>query len=95
MTSLPPCPIPSNPSPQLRTVLAWVSGFNAWDADLIAAQLSAERYEHHILPASLKQPVTKGKEAYVEYLRGMVPMFREFKVCPPLFLSFPAVANLH
>jgi molybdopterin biosynthesis enzyme len=79
--TLPACAIPVNPSPQLRTALAWIEGFNTWNIDLIAEQLSSEQYEHRILPASLNQPV-RNKEQYVQYFRGvMLPMFKEFKVC--------------
>jgi len=72
---------PSNPSPALATVFAWVDACIAWDADAISATLSDEEYEHVVLPASMNMPPSTSKAAWLASFKGFVqPAFEKWEV---------------
>ncbi|KDR75483.1 hypothetical protein GALMADRAFT_247920 [Galerina marginata CBS 339.88] len=70
--------VPQFPSRYLRAFLAYIDAFNAWDLDLIVDCFD-EALEHRILPQSLGRPVLN-KRQYREYLKGVLPLFKKFKV---------------
>lgn len=70
--------VPADPSPNLRTLLAYVAGLEAWDLARIIAPFG-DSLEHHILPKSLGRPVLN-KRQYTEYMAGVIPLFKSFKV---------------
>jgi len=70
--------VPPHPSRYLRAFLAYIDAFNAWDLDLIL-DCYDEQLEHRILPQSLGRPVLN-KRQYREYLKGILPLFKRFKV---------------
>jgi hypothetical protein len=42
----------SNPSPQLKSLQAWIKSWEALDADAVKARM-ADGYQHHFLPSSI------------------------------------------
>lgn len=70
--------IPANPSPQLKAVLQWIDGFNAWDIDKVLLP-TTDDYIHYVLPASLNRPV-RAKKEYREDFMSYIPMLTDFKV---------------
>lgn len=69
---------PVSPSPNLQTVLAYVNARNENDADKIMSCMD-DSLEHRILPKSLGRPVLN-KGHYAEYLGGLLPVFKRYKV---------------
>jgi hypothetical protein len=61
------------PSPNMRSLLAYVDAFQAWN---IMACFD-EALEHRILPQSLSRPVLS-KRQYGEYFGAIMPLFRKF-----------------
>ncbi|KAF8959946.1 hypothetical protein BDZ97DRAFT_1598129, partial [Flammula alnicola] len=70
--------VPASPSPNLRTFLAYVAAMEAWEFSDVMACFD-EALEHRILPKSLGRPVLN-KRQYGEYLKGVMPLFKIFKV---------------
>ena len=67
-------------SPQHEVVLAWLEGFNQLDVNAIAAPMSDERFEHQLLPTTLKRP-RRSKQEFIDYIRNdVVPLLKDFKV---------------
>ncbi|KZV99346.1 hypothetical protein EXIGLDRAFT_746144 [Exidia glandulosa HHB12029] len=74
---------PTNPSPELRTVLAWIEATNTWpwDVSAFAAQISDDEYHHTVLPASLGAQEIKSKEEWVAgFEKGFLPLFDSFEL---------------
>ncbi|KAJ7594857.1 hypothetical protein C8J56DRAFT_927795 [Mycena floridula] len=69
---------PSDPSPNLQTVLAYVQARNENDPDKIMS-LMHPTLEHRILPKSLGRPVLT-RQLYASYLGGFCPRFKSYKM---------------
>ncbi|TFK45090.1 hypothetical protein BDQ12DRAFT_674104 [Crucibulum laeve] len=65
--------VPPNPSPNMRTFLAYLKALNTWDYDACMAVFD-NSLEHRILPKSLGRPVLNKKQ-YGEYFKGLMPTF--------------------
>lgn len=73
---------PTNPSPELQTVLAWIDATNTWpwDVSAFAAQISDDEYHHTVLPSSLGAPEIKSKAEWVAgFEKGFLPLFESFE----------------
>ena len=70
--------IPLEPSRQLEVVLTWLDALTAKDISGVEAA-TFEDYVHEILPKSLGYE-TQPKKKYLEYLRSVFPLFRDFHV---------------
>ena len=68
--------IPPEPSRQLEVVLTWLDALTAKDISGVEAA-TFEDYVHEILPKSLGYE-TQTKKKYLEYLRSVFPLFRDF-----------------
>ncbi|TFK33563.1 hypothetical protein BDQ12DRAFT_637405 [Crucibulum laeve] len=64
---------PLNPSPNMRTFLAYLKALNTWDYDECMAVFD-DSLEHWILPKSLGRPVLNKKQ-YGEYFKVLMPTF--------------------
>ncbi|PPR06862.1 hypothetical protein CVT26_003986 [Gymnopilus dilepis] len=70
--------VPDHPSRYLRAFLALIDAYHAWDLDRII-ECFDEQLEHRILPSSLGRPVLN-KRQYREYLKGIMPLMKSFRV---------------
>ncbi|CAA7260398.1 unnamed protein product [Cyclocybe aegerita] len=70
--------VPEEPSSNLRAFLAYVDALHKWDHEAVMACFDDE-LEHRILPTSLGRPV-RNRLQYGEFFKGMMPMFRKFRV---------------
>ena len=83
--------VPDHPSRYLRAFLALIDAYHAWDLDRII-ECFDEQLEHRILPSSLGRPVLN-KRQYREYLKGIMPLMKSFRVRLPVFLGIILVTD--
>jgi hypothetical protein len=74
---------PANPSPNLRTALAYISAMEQWDTQRLMHTFD-QTLEHQILPRSLERPLLF-KNQYQDYFQGLRKMFHLQK---PLKVGF-------
>jgi ketosteroid isomerase-like protein len=78
-TSLQPVVLPNNASKLLRTAWSILDGYNQWSLDAILAPRTPDCIQK-VYPMSLQGPIYTGPEAYREYYKTMIPLFRNFKL---------------
>lgn len=66
---------PDDPSPNLRTVLAYFAAMETWDEAKLMDTFD-DTLEHRILPKSLTRPVLT-KQLYRVYFQGLTAMFKK------------------
>ncbi|KAH7102211.1 hypothetical protein BKA62DRAFT_829563 [Auriculariales sp. MPI-PUGE-AT-0066] len=70
-----------NPSPAVKTVLAWVAGCQAWDVDAIAVTMSDQSYTHEVLPATMNLPKSTSKATWLGGFKQFIhPMFTKWDI---------------
>lgn len=74
---------PSNPSPQLRTVLRWYEAVTSWDFETLD-KIFSDDYVHVSLPASVKE-ADKNKTEGLAHAKVMSGLFEG----KPLKVSVP------
>jgi hypothetical protein len=71
---------PTNPSPNLQALLAYVEARNEWSTDHTKVMgFFDDSLEHRILPKSLGRPVLTKKQ-YSDYVAGLLRFIASYKV---------------
>lgn len=70
--------IPSEPSPNLRALLAYLDALKEWNLKGVMACFD-EALEHRILPQALGRPVLN-KRQYGEYFKAIIPLMKKSQV---------------